>query len=372
MTADQRTASARCRIAVIGLGGISRRHFDAIEAHPEIFELVAVCDLNRAAVDQIQERFPRIRAYQQVDDLVAAGGFDAAVIATPHFLHFEQAAAVARAGISVLVEKPLVTSTAQLRALREIAERSGAKVIAGQTRRHAPEVLAAREKTSDPKAFGSLQSFDILSFQDLRPYGLGKGPDVGTSHWLFDGKLAGGGVTISLAIHQIDMLRFLADVDYTAVMATARFDEPFVNGAESQVAAALELSNGARGTLHADYLASRIPFAEAMTLIGANGSVTQHAAWLGQYRGPLSFATSNGVPSARFDDQLGGWEQLEETQEDAAAQTAFTNQLVHFAAVLRGEVAPISDLVDNFNTIACVEAIVRSARTAQRVEVETW
>jgi len=363
------SSAALCRIAVVGAGSISRRHFEAIEAHPDVFELVAVCDPDAAAIERALAGFPGARGYATVDDLLSGEQFEAAVIATPHFLHFEQAATLARAGINVLVEKPLVTSTAQLRELRQIAETSGAIVMAGQTRRHAPEVLAARSKTTDPKAFGELQSFDILSFQDLRPYGR---PGATKVHWLFDGELAGGGVTISLAIHQIDMLRFLTGVDYTAVMATARFDAPFINGAESQVAATLELSNGGVGTLHADYLTTRIPFAEAMTLIGEYGSVTQHAAWLGQYRGPLSFATSNGVPSLEFDEQLGGWAQLEDTQEDARQESSFANQLLHFVAVLRGEAEPASGLVDNFNTIACVEAIVESARTGQRVGVATW
>lgn len=358
------------RLALVGVGSIARRHLDAMEAHPEVFELVAVCDPIPAAVEQVRTRFPGARGYAGIDDLLSGGGFDGAVVATPHFLHFEQAAAVARAGVGVLVEKPLVTSTAQLRALREISEASGAVIVAGQTRRHAPEVLAARSKTRDATVFGELQSFDILSFQDLRTFG--GSAAAGNLHWLCDGERAGGGVTISLAIHQIDMLRFLADVDYTAAMATARFDPPFVNGAESQVAATLEVDNGAVGTLHADYLATRIPFAEAMTLIGENGSVTQHAAWLGQYRGPISFSTSEGVPSATFDDQLGGWTQLEEIQEDASAQSAFTNQLLNFAAVLGGEAEPVSGLIDNFNTIACVEAIVQSARTGRRVGVEKW
>jgi predicted dehydrogenase len=78
------------------------------------------------------------------------------------------------------------------------------------------------------------------------------------------------------------------------------------------------------------------------------------------------------VPSLEFDEKLGGWAEVEEIQEDARQQSAFTNQLLHFAAVLRGDAEPASGLVDNFNTIACVEAIVQSARTGRRVEVPTW
>jgi len=359
------------RVAVIGAGGIAQRHLDAIEAHPEALELVAVCDPSAAAVERTRTRFPRAAAFATVDELLDSGGFEAAVIATPHVFHFDQAVAVVRAGIDVLVEKPVVTTTGQMRALREVADASGAIVVPGQTRRYAPEVIAARAKTLDPQVFGELQGFDIVSVQDIRSFGRSTVGGVEKLHWLFDGAVAGGGVTISLAIHQIDMLRFLTGLDYAAVMAVGRFDAPFFNGAESQVAAALEMSNGATGTLHADYLATRIPFAEAMTLIGERGSVTQHATRLGQYRGPLSFATSNGQPSATFDESFAGWAQLEGTEKVDEVQVPFTNQLLSFAEAVRNR-RPDTSLVDNFNTIAAVEAIVLSARKGQKVQVEKW
>ena len=365
MTVPQ-PAAGPLRLALIGAGGIADRHLDAADAHPDVVRFVSVVDASEKAISKVRARLPQIRVHDSADKLAAAGGFDAAVICTPHFLHFEQAAAVVRAGCSVLVEKPLVTSTEQMRRLHEIATASGATVIAGQTRRHSPDVVRARSAMSSAVDFGGLRSFDIQSLQDARPF-------TGPSHWLLDGRLAGGGVAISLAIHQIDMIRFLTGADYTAALASARFDAPFRNGAESQVSAVLELSNGARGTLHADYLATRIPFAEAMTLIGEHGSLVQHAAWVGQYRGPLSYSTSEGVPSVEFKQQLGGWRQLSDDLEHAEeAQEAFTRQMLHFAAVVRGEQEPVSSLADNFNTIACVEAIAASAARRQRVEVEQW
>lgn len=362
---DSHTA-APVRFALIGTGGIAQRHIDAAVERPDAIEFVSACDPNEAALAHTRTRLPGIRTYPDVDELVAAGGFDAAVVATPHFLHLPQAAAVARTGKAVLVEKPAVVSTAQARELREIADASGAIVVAGQTRRYAPDIARARELMSSPSDFGRLRTFDITSLQDIRSF-----TRPGQAHWLLDGALAGGGVAISNAIHQIDMVRFLAGADYTAVMASASFEDPFVNGAESAASVVFELSNGAHGTMHADYLATRSPFSEAVVLVGEHGSLAQHTTRLGDYRGPLSYATSGGVRSTAFEQQHQGW-QLVLPDHAEEGQEAFTAQLVHFAAVVRGDETSISSLEDNFNTIAVIEAIVQSARSGGRVEVPRW
>lgn len=353
------------RLALIGSGGIAERHLDAADEHPDAVRFVAACDPDPEAIARVRDRIPGIRTCADVGQLVGTGGFDAAVVATPHFLHFEQAAAVARAGCGVLVEKPLVTTTEQMRRLRDIAEASGATVLAGQTRRFAPDIVRARDFIRSERDFGALRSFDIQSLQDIRSFI----PD-GAAHWLLDGDLAGGGVAISNAIHQIDMVRFLTGADYTAVMARADREPPFINGAECRVSAVMELSDGSHGTLHADYLATRSPFSEAMTLVGEHGSVAQHAEHLGQYRGPLTCATSGGVRSTRFSQQHDGWHAVDDRPE--RPQESFTRQLLHFAAVLRGQESPLSSLADNFNTIACVEALTVSAQSGRRVEVATW
>ena len=355
------------RMAVIGVGAIAEHHLEAIRAHPDVFELTAVCEPRADAAAEVVRRFPGARSFPSIAALVAEGEFDAAVIATPHFLHSPQALSLVESGHAVLIEKPAVTSTADLRLLQVAADRAGVAVVAGQTRRFDPESRLAKAMLDEDR-FGALRNFDIQSLQDLRSYVV----TVGPNHWLLDGEKAGGGVGISLAIHQLDLVRYLSGADYTRVMASARFDAPFRNGAESQLSALLELSNGATGTLQADYLASRIPFSEAMTLIGEHGTLSQHAG-LGEYRGPISFSTSGGVASATFSEQLTGWAPvIPAGSEPIQNQESFTGQLLQFAEVVSRGADSESSLLTNFNTIACIEAMLRSARSGQPEEVEQW
>lgn len=355
------------RIAIVGGGAISRAHMTAIAATPDELELAALVDNNPDQLRTQLDEHPGVEGFGSITDLIRWGQFDAAVVSTPHFLHFDNAAELVRAGFPVLVEKPLCISTAEVRELSGLADKSGVAVVAGQTRRHEPDIQSVKAFVDDPDRFGAVRSFDLQGRQDLRTY-VAK---VGLSHWLLDGQRSGGGVTVAIGVHAIDLMRFLSGADFVAVQAAAQYGEPFINGAESQLSGVLELANGATGTLQLDYLATRTPFSEAMTIIGEHGSVTQHATDYGQWRGPVAYSTS--FDAVAGESTFDGWHSALDTPGDVdVSAVSFREQLRHFRRVVRAEVEPISGIRDNFNTVACIEALMRSARERTRIEVEQW
>ena len=88
--------------AVIGCGAISRWHLDAIDRAGVPMTVVA-------AIDPVEENAQRIAArtgatpYGSLQTALAAGGFEAALIAVPHHLHEPIACAALRAGLHVLL-----------------------------------------------------------------------------------------------------------------------------------------------------------------------------------------------------------------------------------------------------------------------------
>lgn len=343
--------SSDLRLALVGGGGIAQAHAHAL---PAGFTVVAVCDPRRQAAEEIAAPFGA-EVYGSVEDLLAGTPVDAAIIGTPHFLHFPQAIALARRGVHLLVEKPVTCTSEDLRALASAATGAGVVVLPGQTRRFLREVEWGRWwLRNDPALVGEITGFHIQSLQDVADY------THGSPHWILDKKLAGGGVGMSLAVHQIDLVRALTGLDYTDVSAVARFDAPFINGAESSLAAQLVLGNGAIGTLQASYQAVRSPFAEALYLFGEMGSVAQHPG-LGEPVGPLRVSTGDGW---RPFDPAPGMESL--------SDNPFTNEQKHFRDVIVEGVEPAVTLADNFNTIATVEALMLSAESGESVAVARW
>ncbi|NQV23774.1 MAG: Gfo/Idh/MocA family oxidoreductase [Rhodopirellula sp.] len=94
------------RIGIIGSGFMGRTHVDA--AHKlESTIPVAITSGSRAA--QVAKDYG-LEVESSVQSLVNRDDIDAVVIATPHWLHHEEAMAAVQAGKHVLVEKPLATS----------------------------------------------------------------------------------------------------------------------------------------------------------------------------------------------------------------------------------------------------------------------
>ncbi|WP_277959758.1 Gfo/Idh/MocA family protein [Frigoribacterium faeni] len=356
------------RFAIVGAGAIANAHVDGMLARPGVAEVVAVCDPRPEGIANLHARIPGARGFSSIDDLIGAGGFDAAIIATPHHLHLEQAMAFVTRGIPVLVEKPVVSTTADVRELAAASEVSGAYVLPGQTRRFIRETRWARAALdADPGLVGEVTTFSLQSFQDIRAY------TRGANHWLLDAKLAGGGVVISLAIHQLDLVRYLSGSDYVRVSAAAQYEPPFINGAESTMAATLELGNGGVGTMQASYAATKAPFGESLTIIGRYGSIAQHARHIGDTEGPVMISSAHGAAPTVGKDQYDGWAEVE---PPAGLETLdvnpFGNEQRHLIDVVRGDGEPVVTLANNFNTIACIEALMQSAREGRSVQVEQW
>lgn len=346
------------RIGIVGTGAIASKHVAAIAALGGEVELTAICDPNPAALERAAETAPSAKQFGSLEELLEAGVIDAGIVATPHFLHFDQANAFARAGVPVLVEKPLVIKLEELRTLRETARASGSLVVAGQMHRFNPtNILARRWLDQNPERFGTLEAFQMHCWQDITEYAA----QLGSSHWLLDGRLAGGGIVVSVAVHQLDVIRYLTGVDYATVTARGAFSPPFHDGAESSASVLVTMTNGATGTIFASYNAPRAFASESFSLFGTAGGISRQGGALGEYLGPLRWASAHDVEDTlNFSTIVDDPDHPEAKLATGLLIDPFANQLAHFTWAVRGEVEPQNSLAENFNTIACVDAINRS------------
>lgn len=353
---------ARLRLALVGAGGMARAHVHALSQHSARAQVVAISDPSDVALANLQPDVPDAKPFSSIEEMLASVAVDAAIIATPHHLHASQAAELAAAGIHSLVEKPVTCTTSELRELAQVADRNGTIVMPGQTRRFLPEAQWLKaQMVADPQLIGDVTNFALQSLQDIRAYTRTHGRD----HWLLDGNLAGGGVAISLAVHQLDLIRYLTGHDYRTVSALASYQLPFTNGAESDMNATLRLTNGAGGSLQASYTAARAPFGENLLIIGEHGSISQHT-------GRLTIASSGGNPPASWSDQVAGWSSIPPSPGlEHLSNDTIGNEQAHFFDVIAGG-EPLITLRDNFNTIACIEALTVSADTGTTVTVDEW
>ncbi|WP_298459996.1 Gfo/Idh/MocA family protein [uncultured Cellulomonas sp.] len=126
------------RVGVVGLGSIARKaYLPVLATTPGITPVLVT--RNARTLAEVGDAVRASDRFTTVDDAVAAG-LDAALVHTPSSTHPEVAGTLLRAGVPVLVDKPLATDAAAAHALVEVAETAGVSLMVGFNRRYAPAV----------------------------------------------------------------------------------------------------------------------------------------------------------------------------------------------------------------------------------------
>lgn len=358
------------KIAFIGSGAIVEGvHFSAVEKHSELFNVIGISDINIESAKRLAEKFGSgTRAFDSMETLYNEIGqqIDAVVIATPHFLHEPGGRFFLERGIPALIEKPAACNLKEVDSLLS-HEREGAFIQVAQQQRFGREAIWLRDYIQDKEKFGKPLSFDLNIWQNIEGYIAGN-----YTHWILDGKKAGGGICISVACHPLDLLRFITGQDFTEVTAIGRFDPPFHNGAESSCSALFKMSGGLSGTLHASYKPTRVPYSQRLVLFGERGSLYQDTK-MGDYSGP--FLTASEDPKiSQFQDMYGEFHAIQE-HVDASfhdmEENPYAAQLLHFReAVIQGEKPTQNSLEINYNTMATLDAISTSISSGRTETVQ--
>lgn len=231
------------RIAVVGCGNISARHFSAIE-QLENSELTAVCDIQQDRAEKRAAQFG-VRAYTDFYQMLSDGVCDAVHLCTPHYLHTDQSIAALQAGCHVFCEKPMAIRYKDALDVLAAAEKSGRQYGVCFQNRYNESSVCIKELLREGK-LGK-----ILGARAVVPW------DRDEAYYLADswrGKIAteGGGVVINQAIHTLDLLRWFMDspvVDVKANISTKRLAD--VVETEDTADALITFANGARAVFFA-------------------------------------------------------------------------------------------------------------------------
>ncbi len=166
------------QVVVVGAGFISALHLEALQSVSSA-EVTAIVDTNERRAKAVAEKYGVARVGTSVDDVTLAGGCDVAHVIVPPDHHHAVTAPLLRAGIHVLLEKPMCTTVAECDDLIKTAKKGNAVLAINQNGIFHPAHQALKRKL-DGGEFGNLVSlfyFLNLPLRQLssRQYG----------HWMF-------------------------------------------------------------------------------------------------------------------------------------------------------------------------------------------
>jgi predicted dehydrogenase len=226
------------KIAIIGTGNIAQAHIEGYLAFPEKCRIVALYDDVPAKAEEKKRLNSLAEAivYQSYPDLLAAGGIDLVSICTPPFCHAEIAIAALRAGIHVLVEKPMAASLEECDRMLK-AERESGRILSVVAQNRFRDPIKNVKAVLDSGLAGRINHAQVDSFW-------WRGHSYYDLWWRGRWDREGGGCTLNHAVHHIDMLLWMMGEpeSVTAVLSNAAHDNAEV---EDISLAALRYPQGA-------------------------------------------------------------------------------------------------------------------------------
>jgi len=186
----------RFRLAIIGTGLITQgSHLPAALSSDRV-EVAAL-------VDSVADRAASLARSYGISPRIATdvrevlGDIDGALIATPNDSHAPIAIACLEAGVPVLIEKPLASTSAEAERILAAASRTGSVVAAGYSTRFRPSTVLLKELV-DREYFGRARRF-------VHQFGT-PGGWAPLSSYNLNRQTAGGGVLVVTATHFIDRM----------------------------------------------------------------------------------------------------------------------------------------------------------------------
>ena len=187
------------RIALIGAGKtVIIGHAPALQALPDFYQVVALADSSREALDYVGVLLgiPPERRYLDYREMLSQEACDVVSIALPHAFHQEAARVALAADAHIICERPLALSVRDARELLCLAEQRGKQMSVLHYYLFYPPFR---------EAIRLVQSGAIGEPFFVRCEGVtgGFGPGTASYHpgWHNDPEIAGGGVWMDSGYH---------------------------------------------------------------------------------------------------------------------------------------------------------------------------
>jgi len=252
----------KINVAMVGYGRVAKNHIDAILKHEKDLNLVAICDVNKKAIEDVCKE-TGAKLYTDLDEMLQDKKIDVVTFCTPSGLHAEQTIQAASAGKHVICEKPMATRWEDGVAMVEACDANKVRLFIVKQNRF-NETMQCLKKAIEENRFGKIYMVDLNVFWSRAQtyYDLAKWRGT----WEFD-----GGALMNQASHYIDLLRWLVG----PVQSVQAMMSTLARNIEVEDTAVLNVKwrNGALGSVSVTNLVRKKDYEGSVTIIGEKGTV---------------------------------------------------------------------------------------------------
>ncbi len=343
-----RIEDRRIRFAVVGAGRISDRHFDALKAHAERAELVAIADSDPQVLKKTCETHG-VEGYDGLDALLTKSDADCVALCTPSGLHPAQAMQVARAGRHVVTEKPMATRLVDGKRMVQTCDENNVHLFVVKQNRLNPTLQLVKNAVRK-RRFGRIYMVNVNVFWTRPQSYYDSSRWRGT--WEFD-----GGAFMNQASHYIDLLDWLIGPIESVHAYTSTLERNIE--VEDSGVANIKWRSGALGSLNVTMLTYPRNLEGSITILGEKGSVQ------------VGGVAVNEIKHWEFAEPDADDEKVKDASYGTASVYGVGHPMYYdnVIRVLRGEARAETDGREGLRSLETLIAMYISSRDGRRVSL---
>jgi predicted dehydrogenase len=337
------------KVAVVGTGGIARRHGEALVEN-ENAEIVGAVDVDSSRAEAFAGKYGG-KAYSALGDCL--NEVDAVYVLTPPSFRRQYALEAIEAGKHVFCEKPLAIAPEDGKAIAEAAQKKGVIAMTGFNQRY----RKGYRKLKDVVASGALGN--VYHFWCHR-FGMGAGGNgqVRQGNWRTNADLCCG-MTVESLSHDIDLMRWILDDEAVTVTGHVHSTVAALPNFDNNAHVLIKMKQGASAIINASW-SSRIGV-NSRGVLGERGTAFVEGTDVG----------NNGIwCSTRFhvktdEDEYERVEMLHDNL-DVLSYKAETDDFID--AITNGR-QPLVSAQDGYETLRISQAILESSEKGESVHL---
>jgi predicted dehydrogenase len=234
------------RLAIVGFEHVHAPHYlSCLQSMPDV-SVVAISEADTRKVAEYAEQIGAIPCVTDYTELLQSNSVDGVILCSANSRHKQMVIDIARAGISILCEKPLATKTVDAREMLAIAEAHGTKLGI---------CFPCRFSESLQQGKHLIESGGLGQIVAVKATNHGTMP----GDWFADPTLSGGGAIMDHTVHVVDALRWMFEQEFVRVYAQAA-TRLHTLSVEDVAVLNLEMSNGLFVTLDCSWSRPSLSF----------------------------------------------------------------------------------------------------------------
>ncbi|OHB77873.1 MAG: hypothetical protein A2W31_13290 [Planctomycetes bacterium RBG_16_64_10] len=258
----------RLGVAIHGAGTVASAHAASWQKNPNV-QLISVSSRRPATARRfVAQHQLDCTVHERLEQVLADARVDIVDLCGPNHVHAEQGIAAAEAGRHLMIEKPMVLSSAENRALRDAVARAGVKSLVSFVLRWNP-LFENLKSLLAADAIGDLFYVEV-------DYWHGIGAWYSGWEWAHT-RATGGSAMLLGGCHAVDALRWFAGDEVESVAAVSNNRRALFEY-DANVVAVVRFRQGAIGKTSV-LLDCSMPYSFNIDLVGTEGTLRDNRLW---------------------------------------------------------------------------------------------